>query len=496
MKTNNWTLLLACLISLTAFAPGHAADRPNIIFILADDLGMGDLGCYGQKTLTTPHIDRLAAEGMKFTRHYAGATVCAPSRCVLLTGLHTGHCRVRGNGAGFVPDGDMTVPKLLKGAGYHTACIGKFGLGKPLPLDDPQKKGFDEFFGYVGTSHAHNFYTTALVRNGTLVNLPNTVLPGTSKNAQDYRDSDLVGTGVATPDGRKAWAPQLLSDDVQRFLTERGSAKQTPFFLYYALNIPHTNNESGKDSPLGHGMEGPGYGEFASRDWPDAEKGFAQFMRFLDDEVGRIFAKLNTLGLDENTIVMFSSDNGPHQEGGHKSDFFDSNGPYKGIKRDLTDGGIRVPLLVRWPAKVKPGSISDHVSGFQDLLPTVAELSGAPPPQETDGVSFVAALTGTGDQKTHPYLFWNFDEQGGKRAVLQWPWKLIHLNTGAKPAQPKKGGGLAPPKPPIKELYNLETDIGEKHNLAEENPAMVTELEKLMQSAWEEPVRQEVEEPR
>ncbi|MGV3661849.1 MAG: arylsulfatase [Prosthecobacter sp.] len=484
-------LLFLFLLCTTAM---QAADRPNIIYILVDDLGHGDLGCYGQKMLTTPHLDKLAAEGMKFTRHYAGCTVCAPSRCVLMTGLHTGHCRVRGNDGGTVPDGDVTVPNLLKSAGYHTACIGKFGLGKPLPLNDPERKGFDEFFGYVGTSHAHNFYTKALVRNGKIEELPNTVIEGSGKNAQDYADSDLVGTGVAPLDGRKAWVPQLLADDVQRYLGERAKARQQPFFLYYALNVPHTNNEAGKDSPLGHGMESPDYGEFKDKDWPDAEKGFAQFIRFLDNEVGRITARLQELGMAENTLVMFSSDNGPHQEGGHQSDFFNSNGDFKGIKRDMTDGGIRVPLIACWPSKVKAGSVSEHVSGFQDLLPTVAELSGAKLTAETDGISLAPTLLGKDGQKEHSHLYWAFNEQGGKVAVLKWPWKLIHLNTGAarkdsgaKGKSKGKGKGQEGPKPLQKLLHNLEKDVGEEANLAPQHPEIVAELEALMSASWRAP---------
>lgn len=483
----NRILAASLLLSLGFAVSSHAADKPNIIYILADDMGIGDLGCYGQRRLTTPSLDRMAAEGMRFTRHYAGCTVCAPSRCVLMTGLHTGHCAVRGNGPGFIPDDTLTVPKLLKTAGYHTACIGKFGQGKPLPLDDPAHKGFDEFFGYVGTSHAHNFYTKAIVRNGALVALPNEVIPGSEKNAQDYRDSDFTGTGVAPKDGRKAWVPQLLADDVQRFLDGRGKSKDQPFFLYYALNIPHVNNEAGKDSPLGHGLECPDYGEFKARDWPDAEKGFAQFIRYVDNEVGGVLTKLKSLGLDDNTIVMFSSDNGAHQEGGHKGDFFNSNGPYRGFKRDMTDGGIRTPFIVRWPGKVKPGRVSDHVSGFQDLLPTIAELAGVKLTNDTDGISYAPTLLDSGAQRQHAFLFWNFDEQGGKRAVLQWPWKLIHLNTGVKPSQPKKGGGSDAAKPLAQELYNLDTDIGEEQNLAGKNPAKVAELENLMESAWREP---------
>ncbi len=497
MPSRAFPVLLALLLAFFSRASVGAAEpaRPNIVFILADDLGYGDLGCYGQKTLTTPHLDRLAAEGMRFTRHYAGSTVCAPSRCVLMTGLHTGHCRVRGNGPGFIPDSDPTVPKMLREAGYHTACIGKFGLGKPLPLDDPRAKGFDYFYGYVGTSHAHNFYTEALVRNGKLEPLANRTIPGSGKSAGDYRDSDLVGTGVATPDGRGQWAPQLFSDDVQRYLKERAAKKDQPFFLCYAPNIPHTNNEAGKGSPLGHGMEGPGYGEYADRGWPDAEKGFAQFMRFLDNEVGAILATLKAGGMDDNTLVIFASDNGPHQEGGHLSDFFDSNGPLKGIKRDMTDGGIRVPFLVRWPARVKAGSVTDHVSGFQDFMPTVAEISGAKLPAAHDGISYLPTLSGSasaGEQRQHPYLYWNFDEQGGKTAVLQWPWKLIHLNTGrSRPAQ-KQGGPGKPARPPGRavlqvELYNLETDPGEMTNVAPQNAEKVAALRQLMQEAWREP---------
>ena len=477
------SLFILSLLLLGTFA--HAADKPNIIYILADDMGYGDASCYGQKTLTTPNLDKMAAEGMKFTRHYASCTVCAPSRCVLMTGLHTGHCRVRGNGEGHIPDDDLTLPKLLKTAGYHTACIGKYGLGKPLPLDDPQRKGFDESFGYVGTSHAHNFFTKALIRNGKIVDLPNTVIPGSFKDAHDYSDSDLVGTGVAPLDGRKAWVPQLLADDVQRYLGERAKAK-APFFLYYAFNIPHANNEAGKNSPLGHGLESPDYGEFKDKDWPDAEKGFAQFMRFLDSEVGRVMSRLKELGLAENTLVMFSSDNGPHQEGGHQSDFFNSNGDFKGIKRDLTDGGIREPFFAWWPGKVKAGTVSEHVSGFQDVLPTVAELSGAKLTSETDGISFAPTLLGKPDQQQHSHLYWAFNEQGGKLAVLKWPWKLIHLNTGGE-AKDMKVKSKGKPKPLEKLLFNLETDVGEEKNLAADKPEIVAELEKLMQSSWRAP---------
>jgi arylsulfatase A-like enzyme len=462
--------LLLCLLAMVC----RAADKPNVIYILVDDAGYGDLSCYGQKMFTTPNIDKLAAEGMRFTRHYAGCTVCAPSRCVLMTGLHTGHCRVRGNGPGTIPDTDFTTPKLFKNAGYTTACIGKYGLGLPLPADDPQKKGFDYFFGYVDTAHAHNCYTTFLIRNGQQVPLDNQLIPSTEKPGKP-------GMGVAKPDGRKQWVPQLLGEDVQRYLDERGK-DQKPFFLYYALNLPHANNEAGKDSPLGHGLESPTYGEFAARDWPDVEKGFASVMRFIDDQVGAVVAKVKALGMDDNTIILFTSDNGPHQEGGHQVAFFQSNDGQTGMKRDLTEGGVREPFIVRWPGKVQPGSESDLIGGFQDFMPTAAEITGAAVQGECDGISFLPTLLGKNkEQKQHDYMFWNFMEQGGKQSVLQWPWKLIHLNTGITDAKP---GAKAKAKPLEVHLFNLEKDPTEADNVADKNKATLEKLEKIMKEAY------------
>jgi arylsulfatase A-like enzyme len=475
-------LLFAPLVVLRAAEPAaKPKTKPNIIYILLDDAGYGDFGCYGQKTLRTPNVDRLASEGMGFARHYAGSTVCAPSRGTLMTGLHTGHSRVRGNGPSYLPDADLNVARLLKDAGYHTACIGKYGLGSPAPLDDPQKKGFDYFFGYVNTAHAHNCYTDFLVRNGVKVTLANKIIPG-SGNKSD--------TGVATADGRKQWAPQLLAEDVQRHLDARAQHSNQPFFLLYALNLPHANNEAKEDSPLGHGMETPGYGEFAARDWPEVEKGFASARKFVDDEVGAVMAKLKKLGLDESTIVMLSSDNGPHKEGGHDATFFQSSGGLNGIKRDLTDGGVRVPFLVRWAGKIKPGTVSDHVSGFQDFLPTAADLAGVKVTAECDGLSFLPTLLGNNaQQKQHPFLVWYFNEAGGKNAVLQWPWKLIHLNTASTAASDKPTANKKPAasKPLTVQLFNLETDPTESKNVAAEQPAKVQELEIIMKKTWRNP---------
>jgi arylsulfatase A-like enzyme len=462
----------------------NVPQKPNIVYILVDDAGYGDFGCYGQKTLLTPNVDRMASEGMKFTRHYSGAAVCAPARCVLMTGLHTGHCRVRANGPAFIPDTDLTVARLLKDAGYLTACIGKYGLGMPLPPDDPQKKGFDYFFGYVETAHAHNGYPTYLIRNGSKVPLDNQLIPGSENKP---------GTGVAKADGRKQWAPQILAEDVQRFLDERAKDKSKPFFLYYTPNLPHANNEARENSPLGHGMETPGYGEFASSDWPNVEKGFASAMKFVDSEVGAVMAKLKALGLDEKTIVMFSSDNGPHQEGGHHVAYFQSNDGLTGWKRDLTEGGVREPFIVRWPGKIKPGTVSEHVSGFQDFMPTAANLAGVKVTAECDGISFLPTLLGDMDQqKQHPYLFWYGSEKGGKLSVLRWPWKLLHLNTGtlglseeSEETTAKKGPAVA--KQLVIQLFNLETDPTESKNVASENPEILKELEIIMKQAWRDP---------
>ncbi len=464
-----WAVLVT--LSLTLM---HAAEtparRPNVIFILADDAGYGDLGCYGQRRFTTPHLDRMAAQGMKFTRHYAGGTVCAPSRCVLLTGLHNGHGRVRSNGPAVVPDGDPTLPKMLAAAGYATACIGKYGLGEPVPMQDPQRKGFAHFYGYLDTTHAHNGYTDFLVRNGQRVALENELIPGSGRR-QD-------GTGVATADGRRQWVPQLLADEVVCWLEQRAQRREQPFFLYYPLNLPHANNEAkGKQTPLGHGLESPSYGEFAQKDWPAAEKGFASLMRFVDDQVGAVMQTLQRLHLDENTVVIFSSDNGPHSEGGHHADFFNSSAGLKGIKRDLTEGGLRVPLLVRWPGRIAAGSVSDHLSAFQDFMPTLADLAGTQVEGRCDGVSMLPTWLGQAQQqRQHEYLFWNLPEQGGKRSVLQWPWKLIRLHTENRAEANMK---LL--------LYNLEQDPLEQVNRAEEQPQRVQQLQALMIAAWQEP---------
>jgi arylsulfatase A-like enzyme len=441
--------MAACFVPLLAPARNAVtAEKPNFIYILADDLGYGDLSCYGQKTLKTPNLDQMAAEGMRFTRHYAGSTVCAPSRCVLLTGLHTGHARIRGNSPGLLTDDDLTIAHVLRRTGYRTGCVGKWGVGNPPPLDDPARRGFDYFYGYISMWHAHNFYPEFMIRNGERAPLRNVV-------PERWKDSD--GRGVATE--KVEYVPDLITEEALCFI-ERN--RDRPFFLYYALNVPHANNEGGKA-----GMEVPDHGPFADQDWPEPEKGFAAMIRNIDRDVGRVLSKLEELDLDERTLVIFTSDNGPHQEGGHMMPFFDSNGPLRGKKRDLYEGGIRVPMIARWPGTIKAGVTTDHISSFQDVFPTLADFAGAEK-SKTDGISMVPTLLGKLDQqKKHPHLYWEFYEQGGKLAVVKEDWKAVRLNV------------LKNPNGPV-ELYDLSEDIGEENNVADQHPDIVADMVAIM----------------
>lgn len=439
----------------------QAADRPNIVYILADDMGYGDLGCFGQETLNTPHIDQLAANGMKLTRHYSGSTVCAPSRCVLMTGLHTGHCTVRGNGDKLLKPTDITIAQKLKEAGYRTGCFGKWGIGQPPPRDNPNQFGFDEFYGYVNMHHAHNFFPEFLIRNGEMEKLDN-VLDDMWREKKGYElGGPREGAGVAKV--KKDYAPNLITDEAIRFIETNG---EEPFFLYFALNMPHTNNEGGRD-PYNNGMEVPDYGEYADKDWPDTEKGFAQMMRMIDGYVGRVVETLEKKGLTEDTIILFSSDNGPHEEGGHVMEYFDSNGPLRGMKRDLYEGGVRVPTIVKWPGKVAAGTESDVLSGFQDVFPTLTEVGGADTPENLDGISLVPVLTGKSEShKHHQYLYWEFQERGGKECITDGTWKLVALDT-------------MKPSGPIFELYDISQDPTEQNDVAKDHPEIVEKLREI-----------------
>jgi arylsulfatase A-like enzyme len=414
-----------------------------VILITADDLGWGDLSCYGQRNFKTPNLDRLAGEGIRFTQAYAGSTVCAPSRCALMTGLHTGRARIRGNSKTNLRDEDMTIAEILKAAGYRTAHIGKWGCGAPGSSGEPHKQGFDHWFGYVTNTEAHNYYPASLWKNGERFELDNQVAKGVSTNKATY-------------------SPDLFTADALRFIEE---SKDRPFFLYLGYTQPHANNEAGKN-----GMEVPDYGEYADKDWPAPEKGRAAMITYMDRDIGRVIEKLKELKIDENTVVMFSSDNGPHKEGGSDPAFHDCNGPLRGIKRDLYEGGIRVPLVVRWPGKVKGAQTSDHVCAHWDMLPTIAEIAGADAPKKTDGISFYPTLVGQEaagrSQRAHEFLYWEFHERGFQQAARMGKWKGVLLKYGGEP-----------------ELYDLAGDIGEEHNVAEKNPEIVAKIEAYLKTA-------------
>jgi len=423
--------------------------KPNIIFILADDLGYGDLGCYGQQTIQTPNLDRMAAEGMIFTDHYAGCTVCAPSRCCLMTGVHTGHAWIRGNDRIPLRPSDVTVAELLKQAGYTTGIVGKWGLGEPDTMGIPNRKGFDYWFGYLNQAHAHNYYPDYLWRNEEKVPLANEVTPINPPG------------GVATK--RVQYSCDLFTANALEFVSQN---KDKPFFLYLAYTIPHANNEAKPN-----GMEVPSYEPYADKDWPDPQKGHAAMITRMDGDIGRLFARLKNLGLDKRTLVLFSSDNGPHREGGADPNFFDSNGPLRGNKRDVYEGGIRVPLIARWPGRIRPGSGTDHICAFWDFLPTCCDLAGVVPPQGIDGISILPTLFGQpGRQEKHSYLYWEFHEQGKKQAVRLGNWKGVRLNVAKDPDAPI-------------ELYDLATDLGEEENVAAEHPEVVARIVEIMKTA-------------
>ena len=448
-------VLLVLATTVSAQHPA-AAERPNVVYILADDLGYGDLGCYGQKRIKTPVIDRLAAEGLRFTDHYAGSTVCAPSRCVLMTGLHTGHCQIRNNqevqpmGQAPLRAGTATVARLMQQAGYATALIGKWGLGGPGSAGVPNQQGFDEFYGYLCQRHAHNCYPEFLFRNDKRVPLLGNKLASPS----------VDGSGVAVERGE--YVPALCADEALRFI-ERN--KERPFFLCYTTTLPHANNEAGNK-----GMEVPSLGEYAALDWPEPQKGHAAMISRLDADVGRLLGKLKELGLDGKTIVFFTSDNGPHGEGGCDPDFNDSNGPLRGMKRDLHDGGIRVPLVVRWPGTIRPGATTGLVSAGWDFLPTVCEAAGLQPPANIDGISYLPTLVGDdARQRKHESLYW---EYAGAMAVRAGRWKALG----------NPGGNRL-------ELYDIEADPGESKNLAADNPLIVERMKKIMVAAHLDPVQ-------
>ncbi|HBY63793.1 MAG TPA: N-acetylgalactosamine-6-sulfatase [Solibacterales bacterium] len=439
------TFLSAAALPLLA----QSRRKPNIVLILADDLGWGDLGCYGQKEIQTPHLDRMAAEGMRFTQSYAGSTVCAPSRGCLMTGMHTGHARVRGNSPRdtHLRPQDVTVTELLKKVGYRTGLFGKWSLGGLSTTGYPTRRGFDEWFGYFSQLHAHNYY-------------PEHLLEG---------DREYLVTGNFGAK-KTAYAHDLFAERGQQFLEK----KQEPFFLHLCYTIPHANNEVGRDT--GNGMEVPGDEPYTGKAWPQQERNFAAMITRMDRDVGRLLDTLRKNGQADNTLVLFTSDNGPHREGGHDPEFFRSSGPLRGIKRDLYEGGIRVPGLAWWPGRVAPGAVSDHPWAFWDFLPAACELAGVAAPRNIDGLSFAPALFGKPAPR-HEYFYWEFHERGFKQAVRMGDWKGVRLGR----------------KKPV-ELYDLAKDVGESTNVAAQHPEVVKKIEGILATARTEsdlfPVRE------
>ena len=436
--------------ALALFGPARlqaaaAPPSPNIIFVMADDLGYGDLGCYGQTRFTTPNIDRLAAEGVRFTQAYSGSAVCAPSRCALMTGFHTGHGYIRRNhevnGAGSIPlrARDLTVAEVVRRAGYATGAFGKWGLGGVGTTGHPNAQGFDEWFGYLDQVHAHFHYTDHLFRDSRRVELE-----------------------------RDQYSHDLIVEQAFDFV-RRNAAR--PFFLYLSLTIPHASLEVPADSLakyLGRFPETPFAGPHFSPQ-PTPRAAFAAMIDRFDGSVGRLLRLLAELAIDERTIVFLTSDNGPHRAGGGDPDFFRSSGPLRGIKRDLYEGGIRVPMLVRWPGRIAPGTVRDRPWAFWDFLPTAAALAGLPAPTGIDGVSIVPTLLGQ-NQAEPSLLYWETVDGGFRQAIRQGRWKALRLESGK---------GL--------ELYDLESDIGETRNVAAQNPRRVARFEKLLRGARTRP---------
>jgi arylsulfatase A-like enzyme len=451
--------LFAVLFWAAASLCASAAQKPNVIFILADDLGYGEVGCFGQKLIQTPNLDRMAAQGMKLTQFYAGSTVCAPSRCVLMTGKHAGHASVRGNSGGskqaLLP-GEITVATALKNAGYSTALIGKWGIGDFERGGEhalPTREGFDYFFGYANQNHAHNYYPDVLFRNEERVQLHN----GVQTVGKSFA---TFISGAAT--NRVEYSHDLFAAEA---LTWVRTNSHKPFFLYLSLTIPHGNNEALK--MFKDGSEVPDYGIYADKDWPNPDKGHAAMITRMDKDIGRLLDLLKELGLDKNTLVIFTSDNGPHHEAGHDPKRFDVSGPLTGMKRSMNEGGIRVPTIAWWPGVVKAGSTSKHIAYFGDLFATMHDLAGVELPPDLDSISFAPTLTGKGKQKKHEYLYWEFYEEGSRQAVRFGDWKAIR--------EPMLTGKVR--------LYNLTKDLKEENDLAAKNPKHLQSGIELMDRA-------------
>lgn len=443
--------LLLFLIVLTSSA---AAEKPNIIYIMADDLGIGDVGCYGQKLLKTPRIDQLASEGLKFTQHYSGSAMCAPTRSCLMQGLHTGHSRVRSNGDGNLRDSDVTVGEVLQSAGYKTGAMGKWGVGEAGSSGIPTKQGFDYWFGYLNQTRAHHHYPDFLWKNEEKVLYPD------------------------NPVERTHFSHDLFTDEALKFIKDN---RERPFFLYVPYTLVHVDldvPDDSRDPWIGNIEETEPYGTPGGQHYIYQEKPHATFAGMvsrLDRDVGRIVDLVDELGLGENTLIIFTSDNGPTSAGGADPKFFDGNGIFRGIKFEFYEGGIRCPMIARWPGKIEANSETDHISAHWDVLPTLADLAGAEAPEEIDGISFLPTLLGKKEaQDSHPYLYWECASGNGVQALRMGDWKAVRKGTRS-------------PKGPVLELFNLATDISEEKDLAKSHPEIVSRIESLMTSARSAP---------
>ena len=416
----------------------------NIIHIMVDDLGYGDLGCYGQKTIKTPNLDKMAEGGMQFTDYYSGNTVCRPSRLSLWTGKHMGHTPISSNANYIFKPEDITVAELLKANGYITGGVGKWAMGGVGTKGHPNDNGFEHWFGYLDQGLAHNYYPPFLWRNKEKVQLSGNVL--TSSLADRKRVSKT----------RTTYSHDLMTTEALNFIKKN---KGKPFLLHVHWTIPHANNEGGRAT--GDGMEVPDYGIYNSKEWPSVKKGAAAMITRMDKDVGKIINLLEELKIEEKTLVFFTSDNGPHSEGGHKHETFNSNGPLRGYKRDLYEGGIRVPAIAYWPKTIKKGTTLSKPLAFWDWFPTACDIANIKPPKDIDGLSFLPSLQGNPEkQKDHKYLFWMFSN---KKAIRKENWK----------------GVITGPKKDM-ELYNLESDIGEEKNVAMKYPEKVRELNQII----------------
>ena len=455
------------LLALLALAfSATAAERPNIIFILADDLGIGDVGAYGQQKIRTPNIDRIAAEGMRFTGFYSGHSVCAPSRCTLMTGKHTGHSVVRNNvqrapnaeGQVPMPPGTVTVAQLLKKAGYATAIVGKWGLGMPEDKSSPLDFGFDHHYGYLCQGVAHTYYPPYLWRDNA------------KETLEGNPPYDPSMRGAIPPTG-KTYSADLIGNDGLSWVRAH---KDGPFFLYFASTVPHLSLQVPDDSLAEYKGKWPetpyrNTTHYANNETPRAA--YAAMITRLDREIGRLLDLLKELKLDDNTLVFFSSDNGAvFPFAGTDPVFFGSTGGLRGYKQDLYEGGIRTPFLARWPGHVKAGSTSDHMGAFWDMMPTFCELVGTTPPTDIDGLSILPTLLSQPGQRQHDHLYWEYHSGGSAQAVRFGDWKAI-----------RNGVKKAPDSTP--ELYNLKTDPAEKTNVAAEHPDLAAKAAALMKSA-------------